>query len=73
MNLLRKEILKDDAMRDGKVKCCCSHTFVIRPDREYGICNYCYRKVKNNSLAHFRYKLLRVQKQIDELLEKTYD
>lgn len=47
-----------------KVKCKCSHTFIIsRVDR--ALCNHCGRWVYKNPEIEFRYKMLEKLKQIE--------
>ena len=40
-----------------KVKCSCGHSQVIPAFRDYWNCNYCGKKLRNNTKLHFLYKM----------------
>lgn len=40
-----------------KVKCPCGHSMVMPVYLDYMICDYCGRKVLNNTKLHFMYKV----------------
>jgi hypothetical protein len=50
------ETLQDN-LEQLKVKCSCGHTKVMPAFVDSVICNYCGKRLHNNTKAHFLYKL----------------
>ena len=40
-----------------KVRCTCGHTMIIPVFKDSIVCNYCGKKVMNNTKLYFKYKL----------------
>ena len=51
-----------DEISELRVVCKCGHTLNIAVWKDYDICTHCNRKVKNTTLAHFKYNLLKRMK-----------
>ena len=47
----------EDELSLLKVKCKCGHVIVMPVYVDTIICRWCKRKVKNNTLAYFKYKI----------------
>lgn len=45
-----------------QTKCICGHSVFIIPEKEYLICSWCKRKIKNNTKGHFIYKMQKLLK-----------
>ena len=57
---MTKNIIDEKALSELeklKVKCECGHTKIMPVYQESTICNFCGRKIKNNTKLHFMYKL----------------
>lgn len=48
-----------EAFEASKAICVCGHSQSIAPYHEKGICSYCFRTIKNNTKARFRYLLFK--------------
>ena len=40
-----------------KVKCKCGHSIIIPVYKDFMMCDYCGKKVMNNTILYFKYKL----------------
>ena len=55
-----RQIIDEDALKKLKelsIKCECGHTFIMPVYQDFKICTNCGKKVQNNSLLYFKYKL----------------
>ena len=55
-----------DKLNELKVRCECGHTLIIPVYRDYNICTHCGKKVQNNTLLHFKFKLLKQMRKEDK-------
>ena len=65
-----RQIIDEDALKKLKelnVRCQCGHTFIMPVYVDSKICTNCGRKVQNNSLLYFKYKL---RKEINNVKQK---
>jgi hypothetical protein len=57
---MTKNIIDEKALSELeklKVKCVCGHTKIMPVYQDYAICNFCKRKMYNNTKMYFMYKL----------------
>lgn len=55
-----KNIIDKDALSELeklKVKCTCGHSIVMPVYKDTHICEYCGKKVRNNTKLYFMYKM----------------
>ena len=65
INTFKKERKEADYFKPLKVKCKCGHVVTLPAYVDEIICTWCKKKIKNNTKAHFIYKL-RIMKEIEE-------
>lgn len=51
-----------DEISKLRVVCECGHILNIPVQKDYAICSHCNKKVKNTTLEHFKYNILKRMK-----------
>ena len=69
-----RSIIDDKALSELeklKVKCVCGHTKIMPVYLDTTICNFCKRKIYNNTKMYFMYKVRKARKEIENNEDKN--